>query len=190
MRAAVAHIYSVDIMATFLLLSQPRTSTKNVRLAVPQALLSVGNVAETLFGCMAGPTSGSDLDFWVKCQLCSLPPPSTCISPCGFHFRAAAHLLLVGFSTTLWVGWPSERCLTQANKQYPLLGRAANRNADFQSLPTAPYARIPLCASLIGDSGTIPERNVSSLHIWTRIFVRHDKESLKSILTRAVRQAL
>lgn len=42
MRAAVAHIYSVDIMATFLLLSQPRTSTKNVRLAILQAFLYLG----------------------------------------------------------------------------------------------------------------------------------------------------
>lgn len=97
MRAAIAHIYSVDIMATFPLLSQPRTSTKNIRLAVPQALLSVGNAAEILAGLNLRKESPGVLG--------TLP------------LRTAAHLLLAGFPTILWAGWPLERCLTQANKQ-------------------------------------------------------------------------
>lgn len=53
-RAAVAHICSVDITATVLLPSQPRTSTKNVRLVIPQGSVFTGNVAERWFGCMGG----------------------------------------------------------------------------------------------------------------------------------------
>lgn len=105
MRAAVARIYSVDIMATFLLLSQPRTSTKNLRIAVPEALLSLGNVAERLFGCMAG------LDRW-KESPGFWGPLAALLSVSSFHrhlpFRAAAHLLLRRFPTALWVGWLSE----------------------------------------------------------------------------------
>lgn len=87
-------------MATFLLLSQPRSSTKNVRLAVPQALLSRGNAAEILAGLRLGKESPGVLG-----AVLALP------------LRAAAHLLLAGFPTISWAGWPLGRCLTQANKQ-------------------------------------------------------------------------
>lgn len=93
-RAAVVRIYSADIMATFLLPSQPRTSTKNVRLAILQALLSVGNVVERLFGCVAGP----DLPgvTWIfgsnaSSALCLLPPRAS-------HFVASPLELLCVFS--------------------------------------------------------------------------------------------
>lgn len=101
MRAAVVHIYSVDIMAIVLLLSQPRTSTENVRLAIPRALLSVGNVAERLIERVVGPDLWKESPgFLGRMPALLSPPPSTCISPCGFPFRAAANLL-AGFPITL-----------------------------------------------------------------------------------------
>lgn len=142
MRATVAHIYSVDITATFLLLSQPRTSTRNVRLAVSQVLLSFGNAVVRLFGCMDPRPRRSPSGFGVKCQLCPLPP-----RPHALHlvcpFWTAACLFLVGFPVTFWTDLPPVRCLPCANKGYSS-GRQGGREAGFQSPPPAPLTAPPL----------------------------------------------
>lgn len=89
------------------------------------------------------------------------------------------------------MGWLAvRRCLTQANTLCPLVGRGAGRNADPAPYPLPRVPRFNLCASPIGGLGPIPERIISSLHIWIQTFVRHNKERLKSIFTCAVRQAV
>lgn len=136
------------------------------------------------------PTSGrSHLDFGVKCQLCPLPPPSTHTAPRGCPFIAAApspRRFFNSFMCWLAIG----KTLDSSELAVSSGGEGCTQKCRFLILTYCPICTdSPPCTSL-GIQGPFPERNTSSLHIQTQIFVRHNKGRLKSFLTCAVRQAV
>lgn len=91
MQATVAHTYAVDIMATFVLLSQPRTHARNVRLAAPLVVLCSGNAA-----AMSWKDPRGDTQNWGQVPALCSASSSTCTSPHHRPFRAAPRLLPAG----------------------------------------------------------------------------------------------